>query len=151
MSMSDKHHIAFNNACSNRCENQRLESEIRAGFEYIYKNHRQDFSWKKILALGAVITSLGVAETIKSPREKWYALPLSLASVGAMGCALKLSDKKDLLKVENDILHKVLDFPLYKKDSAYRYQFMNAVKKTKNPVQIMNDFDVFSDKEKAWK
>lgn len=132
-------------------EHQRLKREIKAGFEYVHKNHRPDFKWKNVLMLGSMIALMGAAETFRETDSKWYAFPVSLAAVAAMGCAAKIADKKDLLKVENDVLHKVLDFPLYKKESAYRSQFMQAVQKTSNPVRTMADFDNFSDNEKFWK
>ena len=132
-------------------ETKRLESEIQAGFEYVHKNHRPDFKWKKVLMLGSMIALMGAAETFREKDSKWYSFPASLAAVAAMGYAAKISDKKDLLKVENDVLHKVLDFPLYKKESTYRTKFMQAVQKTPNPVKTMADFDNFSDNEKFWK
>lgn len=132
-------------------EHQRLKHEIKAGFEYVHKNHRPDFKWKNILMLGSMIALMGAVETFREKDSKWYAFPVSLGAVVAMGCAAKMADKKDLLKVENDVLHKVLDFPLYKKESAYRTKFMQAVQKTPNPVKTMYDFDSFSDNEKFWK
>ena len=143
------HKVDFLNPKSQ--EEKRLESEIQAGFEYVYKNHRPDFKWKNVLMLGSMIALMGAAETFREKDSKWYAFPVSLAAVVAMGCAAKISDKKDLLKVENDVLHKVLDFPLYKKESAYRAKFMQAVQKTPNPIKTMADFDNFSDNEKFWK
>ncbi|MBR6674533.1 MAG: hypothetical protein IKL32_01265 [Alphaproteobacteria bacterium] len=132
-------------------EHQRLESEIQAGFDYIHQKHRPDFNWKNVLMLGSMIALIGAAETFRETDKKWYSFPVSLAAVAAMGYAAKISDKKDLLKVENDVLHKVLDFPLYKKESAYRAKFMQAVQKTPNPIKTMADFDNFSDNEKFWK
>ena len=130
---------------------KRLESEIQAGFEYVHKNHRPDFKWKNVLMLGSMIALMGAAETFRETDSKWYAFPASLAAVAAMGCAAKISDKKDLLKAENDVLHKVLDFPLYKKESTYRTKFIQAIQKTPNPIKTMADFDNFSDNEKFWK
>lgn len=132
-------------------ETKRLESEIQAGFEYVHKNHRPDFKWKKVLMLGSMIALMGAAETFREKDSKWYSFPASLAAVAAMGYAAKISDKKDLLKVENDVLHKVLDFPLYKEESAYRSKFMQVVNKTSHPIKTMADFDNFSDNEKFWK
>lgn len=132
-------------------EHQRLKSEIKAGFDYIHKKHRPDFNWKNVLMVGSMIALIGAAETFREKDSKWYSFPVSLAAVAAMGYAAKISDKKDLLKVENDVLHKVLDFPLYKENSAYRSQFMQAVQETKNPLKTMYDFDSFSDNDKFWK
>lgn len=132
-------------------EVERLESEIKAGFDYIHKKHRPDFNWKKVLMLGSMIALIGAAETFRETDKKWYSFPVSLGAVAAMGCATRLTDKKNLLKFENDVLHKVLDFPLYKENSAYRSDFMHAVQKTKNPLKTMHDFDSFSDNEKFWK
>ncbi|MBR5130351.1 MAG: hypothetical protein IKV03_03920 [Alphaproteobacteria bacterium] len=132
-------------------EHQRLETEIKAGFDYVHKNHRPDFKWKNVLMLGSMIALMGAVETFREKDSKWYSFPASLVAVVAMGYAAKISDKKDLLKVENDVLHKVLDFPLYKETSLYRFQFMQAVQKTPNPIKTMADFDNFSDNEKFWK
>ena len=132
-------------------EIKRLESEIKAGFDYIHKKHRPDFNWKKVLMLGSMIALIGAAETFRETDKKWYSFPVSLGAIAAMGCATRLTDKKNLLKLENDVLHKVLDFPLYKENSAYRSQFMQAVRETKNPTKTMHDFDSFSDNDKILK
>lgn len=132
-------------------EHQRLKSEIKAGFDYIHKKHRPDFNWKNVLMVGSMIALIGAAETFRETDKKWYSFPVSLGAVAAMGCAARLTDKKNLLKLENDVLHKVLDFPLYKENSAYRSQFMQAVRETKNPTKTMYDFDSFSDNDKFLK
>ncbi len=138
-------------SCPKSQEVERLEKEIRIGFEQVHKNHTPDFKWKNILMLGSMIALIGAAETFREPDKKWYSFPLSLLSAATMGYAFKLTDKKDLLKLENNVLHKVLDFPLYQKESAYRSKFMQAVEKTGQPIKTMTDFDSFSDNEKFQK
>ena len=151
MSTPDNHSTSVGFVNPKNGETQRLESEIQAGFEYIHSRYRPDFKWKKILMTGSMIALIGAVETFRETDSKWYALPVSLGAVAMMGYATKLTDKKNLLKLENDVLHKALDFPLYKENSAYRSQFMQAVRKTKNPLKTMHDFDSFSDNEKFWK
>ncbi len=66
-------------------EHQRLDSEMRAGFDYIHKSYYPNFKWKNILLLGSMLTLIGGAETFSKTDRKWYALPLSLCAVAAMG------------------------------------------------------------------
>lgn len=145
----NKQEVGFVNP--KNAEHQRLEYEIKVGFDYIHSHHRPDFNWKQVLKVGSMIALIGAAETFSETDSKWYSFPISLGAVAAMGCATKLTDKKNLLKLENDVLHKVLDFPLYKEESLYRSHFMQAVRETENPAQTMRDFDSFSDNNKFWK
>lgn len=129
-------------------ETKQLKSKITDGFKAVHQEYRPMCKWKTLWGFGLLMALIGVVETFREKDSKWYAMPVSLGAIATLGYTAKLLDKKDLLKQENDVLHKALDYPSDKKESAYHSRFVKALEKMPNPSNAAKNFKDNMNEEK---